>query len=59
MTAHLQAQGAALADPARVATDIVRALAAGKAVIYTPIKWRFIMSIIRHLPRAVFHNLNI
>jgi short-subunit dehydrogenase len=59
MTAHLQAQGAALADPARVAADIVRALAAGKAVIYTPIKWRFIMSIIRRLPRAVFHNMNI
>jgi len=60
MTAHLQGgQGAALADPDQVAADIVRGLAAGKAVIYTPIKWRPIMAVVRRLPRAVFHKLNI
>jgi short-subunit dehydrogenase len=59
MTAHLQTQGARLAPVEQVAAHIVRGLAAGKAVIYTPAKWRLIMTIIRHLPRAVFHKLNI
>jgi short-subunit dehydrogenase len=59
MTAHLQAQGAKLAPVEQVAADIVRGLAAGKAVIYTPAKWRLIMAVIRHLPRGVFHKLNI
>jgi len=59
MTAHLQGQRAALADAGQVAADIVRGMAAGKAVIYTPFKWRPIMAAIRHLPRAVFHKLNI
>jgi hypothetical protein len=59
MTAHLQSQGARLAPVADVAADIVRGLAAGKPVIYTPAKWWLIMGVIRHLPRAIFHKLNI
>jgi len=59
MTAALQRQGAKLAPVDEVAADIVRGMAAGRAVIYTPAKWRLIMTVIRHLPRRVFHKLNI
>ena len=59
MTAHLQSQGARLASADAVAADIVRGMAAGKAVVYTPAKWWLIMNVIRHLPRAIFHKLNI
>lgn len=59
MTAHLQSQGAKLAPVDEVAADIVRGLTAGKAVIYTPAKWWLIMNVIRHLPRWIFHKLNI
>lgn len=59
MTAHLQSQGARLAPVEDVAADIVRGMAAGKPVIYAPAKWWLIMTVIRHLPRFVFHKLNI
>jgi decaprenylphospho-beta-D-erythro-pentofuranosid-2-ulose 2-reductase len=59
MTAHLKARGAALADPARVAVDIVRGIAKGKPVVYTPRRWWLIMMIIRHLPGFVFNRLDI
>ena len=59
MTAHLKGQGAKLASVESVAQDIVDAIAAGKAVIYAPGKWRIIMLVIRHLPAFVFNKLNI
>ena len=59
MTAHLQSQGSKLASVESVAADIVRGMAAARAVVYTPAKWWLIMNVIRHLPRAVFHKLNI
>ncbi len=42
-----------------VAADIVRASAAGKAIVYTPRIWRLIMVVIRSLPDAIFNRLNI
>jgi decaprenylphospho-beta-D-erythro-pentofuranosid-2-ulose 2-reductase len=59
MTAHLKRDGARLADPAAVAAAIVRGMGAGKPVVYAPAKWWLIMMVIRHLPRAVFHRMNI
>ncbi|MFG6456938.1 SDR family NAD(P)-dependent oxidoreductase [Roseateles sp. BYS96W] len=59
MTAHLKRDGAKLADVAAVARDIVSATEAGKPVLYTPGKWVLIMAVIRNLPRAVFHRMNI
>ncbi|WP_280190156.1 SDR family NAD(P)-dependent oxidoreductase [Delftia sp. PS-11] len=59
MTAHLKGQGAKLASVESVAQQIVNAVEAGKPVVYAPGKWLLIMTIIRLLPRAVFHKLNI
>jgi short-subunit dehydrogenase len=56
MTAHLPQGGPLWSAPARVAADIERAIARRRAVLYTPWFWRFIMAIIRGLPRAVFHR---
>jgi len=59
MTAHLKARGAALADPAKVAGDIVHGINKRKPVVYTPRRWWLIMMIIRHLPGFVFNRLDI
>jgi decaprenylphospho-beta-D-erythro-pentofuranosid-2-ulose 2-reductase len=59
MTAHLKSAGARLASVEQVAQAIVAAIASGKAVLYTPGKWRLIMWIIVHLPAAIFNKLRI
>ncbi|PTT92888.1 short-chain dehydrogenase, partial [Pelomonas sp. HMWF004] len=59
MTAHLKQDGAKLADVGAVARGIVAAIDAGRPVLYTPGKWALIMAVIRNLPRAVFHKMNI
>jgi short-subunit dehydrogenase len=59
MTALLKAQGMRLAPVEQVARTIVGGIAAGRPVVYAPAKWRLIMLIIRHLPRFIFHRLNI
>lgn len=50
-------KGPLWASPERVAQDIVRAMAKGRSVIYTPWFWRWIMLIIRHLPERLFVRL--
>lgn len=57
MTAHLPARGLASADA--VARCIVDGIDAGRPVVYAPGKWRLIMLVVRHLPRFIFHKLNI
>lgn len=52
-------KGPLWAKPDRVATDIVRAIERGRAVVYTPWYWRYIMLAVRNLPRAVFNRLNL
>jgi short-subunit dehydrogenase len=59
MTAHLQGDSAKLASPEAVARRIVAAVAAGRPVVYAPGRWALIMLIVRHLPRFIFHKLNI
>jgi decaprenylphospho-beta-D-erythro-pentofuranosid-2-ulose 2-reductase len=54
MTAGLKKGGPLWASPDRVASDIRKALERGRAVLYTPWFWRFIMLIIRGLPDGVF-----
>lgn len=56
MTAGLKAPPFA-GQPDQVARDVEAAMEAGKAVIYTPLPWRFIMLIIRHLPRMLMRRL--
>lgn len=57
MTAHLPSSGMAAVD--QVARAIVKAIEAGKPVAYVPAKWQLIMLIVQHLPRWIFHKLNI
>jgi short-subunit dehydrogenase/FAD/FMN-containing dehydrogenase len=59
MTAHLDRSGPLWASPERVAADIVRAIAGHRAVLYTPWFWRVVMTIIRNLPRAIFHRTSL
>lgn len=59
MTAHLQAAGAKLATVEKVAGDIAAGIEAGKPVVYAPIKWAFIMAVIRNLPRFIFNRMDI
>jgi decaprenylphospho-beta-D-erythro-pentofuranosid-2-ulose 2-reductase len=58
MTAAFK-KGALWASPAKVATDIVRAMDRGTPVIYTPSFWRPIMWIIRSVPETVFRRLRL
>jgi len=50
-------KGPLWASPERVARDIVRAMEKGKSVIYTPWWWRWIMLVIRLLPKFIFVRL--
>lgn len=59
MTAGMADAGMRFADPAQVAADIVRGVAAGQRTVYTPGRWRWIMLVIRHLPAFIFNKLNI
>ncbi len=48
-----------VARPERVARDIVNALDAKKKIVYTPSFFRFIMLIVKLLPRSIFYRLNV
>lgn len=54
MTAGLKKGGPLWATPEKVAKDIRRAVDGGKATLYTPWFWRFIMMIVCSLPDAIF-----
>ena len=57
MTFALLKPGSPLtASPERVARDIHRAMLKRSAVIYTPWFWRWIMLVIRSVPRFIFHK---
>jgi len=45
------------ADPDQVARLVVRALDRGTPVVYAPPIWRWVMLVIRHLPRAVMRRV--
>ena len=56
MTAGLKAPPFA-GQPDQVARDVEAAMESGKALIYTPLPWRFVMLIIRYLPRFLMRRL--
>ena len=56
MTAHLKQGGPLWAKPDKVAADIAKAIAARRAVLYTPWFWRGVMLVIRSVPPAIFHR---
>ncbi len=58
MTDHLP-NSARFADPEQVARDIVRALECRSPdVLYTPKVWRYVMSVVRHIPEDVLKRLS-
>lgn len=59
MTRDLKATGQKMASVEQVAQDIVRGIAVGKPVIYTPRIWQIIMLVVMHLPRLIFNRLDI
>lgn len=59
MTAHLKQAGARMASAEEVAACIVDGARKGRPVVYAPGKWALIMMVIRHLPRFIFHRMNI
>lgn len=59
MTFDLDASPPLLADPERVANDIVKAIENRTDVCYTPPIWRYIMAAIRLLPASVFKTFDL
>ena len=50
---------AKMAEPKRVAKQIVRAIDQHRDIVYTPGKWRLIMAVIRAIPERLFKKLSI
>ena len=44
-------------EPEGVAKDVIRAIDKGTPLIYTPFMWRWVMLVIRHLPRFVMRKI--
>ena len=44
-------------EPEQVARQVLRAITRGTPVVYTPSPWRFIMAVIRALPRAIMRRV--
>jgi len=59
MTRAMAGRPGRLADPADVAADIVRGIARGRNVVYTPGIWRWIMTVIRWIPETIFVRLKL
>jgi short-subunit dehydrogenase len=59
MTAQFKAQGMRLASVEEVAEAIVKGAERGLPMVYAPGKWKYIMLIIRHLPRFIFNRMKI
>ncbi len=60
MTQHLEKKPAVLwVNADKVATDILKAEAAGKNSLYTPWFWRYILLIISHIPEFIFKRLSL
>jgi decaprenylphospho-beta-D-erythro-pentofuranosid-2-ulose 2-reductase len=59
MTAGLAVRGGKMADPDKVARDVVDAIEAGRPVVYTPWKWRWIMRALRAFPEWVFVRMDL
>lgn len=48
-----------VAPPERVAADTIKGIRRGAAIVYTPWFWRWIMLIIRSIPRPVFDRMKL
>lgn len=59
MTQNMKDGGLKLAPVGDVARVIVEGIARKRSTIYVPGKWWLIMTVIKHLPKFIFHKLNI
>jgi short-subunit dehydrogenase len=59
MTKNLKLPPKLTAEPKDVALDIYLSQQMGKDVLYTKSIWRYIMSIIKHIPESIFKQLSI
>lgn len=59
MTAHLKKDGAKLASVESVAAEIIKCIDEGRSILYSPARWKWIMLVIKHLPKFVFNKLDI
>jgi short-subunit dehydrogenase len=59
MTTHMKAAGQRLASAEDVARTTVDAIRLGKVEVYAPRLWRYIMLIVRHMPRPILNRLPI
>lgn len=57
MTARME-KSPLFASPQQVARGIVRAIDAGRDVVYLPGYWRFVMAIVRAIPEQIFKRLS-
>lgn len=44
-------------EPDQVAAQVLRAIDRGAPVVYAPRPWRYVMTVIRHLPRAIMRRV--
>jgi short-subunit dehydrogenase len=56
MTAHLDRSGPLWSTPDAVARSIARAMRRGRAVVYAPGWWWFVMAVVRALPRPILRR---
>ena len=59
MTQDLSLPKPLVATPAHVASDIVKAIAVRRNVLYTPWFWRWVMWVIRAIPEPIFKRLKL
>ena len=59
MTTHMKQAGQRLASAEEVARITVDAIRRGKVEVYAPKLWRYIMLIVRHMPRPILNRLPI
>lgn len=52
-------KGLLWAQPETIADGIVKAVENRKSVVYLPWFWKWIMLVIRHIPRSIFRRLNL
>lgn len=45
-------------EPEKVAAQVIRAIDKKRPLLYTPSAWRFVMLVIKHLPRFVMRRIN-
>jgi short-subunit dehydrogenase len=57
MTAHLKAKGLQMAEVSLVANRILEAIAIALPIVYVPVKWKFIMMVIIHLPKSIYNKI--